>query len=203
MTTFIRPASLIHISNSQVSSQASSPGFLLRRQDRLHSSFFRRSPERTEGARDRWTRGPRRLATSRHVEVRVSRLRSIRAPTRNRKSARSEGVPRAVFVGLLQHRPRWSTVRHVSAKPRDSPPYETRALSRRSSDRGSGLLTGDPPYRRSGASAAARMPGRARLGPPGASVASPTPPSPATAPRPASGDADQTPLGNGGGIRCE
>ena len=47
-------------------------------------------------------------------------------------------------------------------------------------------------------------PGQARLGPPGPHTASPMQGHvPATAPRPASGDADQTPLGNRGGMRYD
>ncbi len=50
------------------------------------------------------TRGPRRLATSRLVEVR-SRLRSFELRRASRKSAKSDGVPRAVFLGLLRIAP--------------------------------------------------------------------------------------------------
>jgi hypothetical protein len=83
----------------------------------------------------RWTRGPRHLATSRLVEVRVSRRRSVKTPARHPQVRQIRRRPARVLVGLLQRSPLWSTVRHVSAKPRDSPPYETQALSRPSSGR--------------------------------------------------------------------
>ncbi len=112
-----------------------------------------------------------------------------------RKSARSQGVPRAVFIRLAPHPPRWSSVRSGQALTHpDTPPNEALALGRRTSDKRTGL----PAVRGLGVRRARRV--GTRLGPPGPSSASPLQEKfPATAPRPASGDADQTPLGNGAG----
>ena len=117
-----------------------------------------------------------------------------------RKSAKSKGVPRAVFLGLLRIVPggRISVALCPLGLHRAYPPCEALALGRRP-------LTGltKPAYRPSETSARSR---RARLD--AAWTAGweslrriSDAPCPATAPRPASGDADQTPLGHRGGMR--
>jgi hypothetical protein len=62
-----------------------------------------------------WTRGPRRLATSRLVEVLVcSPAALVRAKRQSVPQVRqTQGVPRAVFIGLLPSRPRWSLLIRV------------------------------------------------------------------------------------------
>jgi hypothetical protein len=85
-----------------------------------------------------------------------------------RKSARSQGVPRAVFMRLAPHPPRWSSVRSGQALTHpDTPPNEALALGRRSSDKRTGL----PAVRGLGVRRARRV--GTRLGPPGPSSASP------------------------------
>jgi len=108
-------STLIHLSNSPPSrcvrlANAPPPGFLLRRRE-PPAVEIRHTSKRTEGARDARgpertlvcaegtnddarTHGPRRLATSRPVEIRNCR-----------KSAKPDGVPRAVFLGLLREVP--------------------------------------------------------------------------------------------------
>jgi len=113
----------------------------------------------------------------------------------------TQGVPRAVFNRLAPHPPRWSappregetccvTLHRLWAQALGGAPV-TGAMSTYRPSRAPGMRIGPPE--------------EARLGPPGPGAASPTPRvmTPATAPRPASGDADQTPLGNGGGMHCE
>jgi hypothetical protein len=76
--------------------------------------------KRTEGARDaKGPIGPTGLDTSRH--------RGLSKPN-NRKSAKSQGVPRAVFNRFAPQCPRWWVVRHVQPHFRghDSPPFQPR-----------------------------------------------------------------------------
>ena len=83
----------------------------------------------------KWTRGPRRLATSRLVEVLcASPAALVRAKRQSVPQVRqTQGVPRAVFNRLAPHRPRWShfsRVMPVGAAPR-LPTDEAMALGRR------------------------------------------------------------------------
>jgi hypothetical protein len=98
-TQHASPRSKIQLSNRQ----ASSPVLFLEAPGRPVVFLSMRRRKRTEGARDARglarTHGPRRLATSRHVE-------SFKC----RKSAKSQGVPRAVFVGLFRIAPGGLTV---------------------------------------------------------------------------------------------
>jgi len=147
----------------------------------------------TEGARDakgpEKTHGPR---LPRGNEACRSRMcLPLASPTagHGRKSARSQGVPRAVSIGLLRQGPRKSDDSCVRAVFRRGPDQQQAAP-----------LTGVPPGRQ-GPLRRASAPGPWRLGPPGRCSASPLHRKlPATAPRPASGDADQTPLGSEGGM---
>ena len=82
------------------------------------ANFFAR-PKENRGRAGRqgsnWTRGPRRLATSRLVEVLVcSPAALVRAKRQSVPQVRqTQGVPRAVFIGLLPSRPRWSLLIRV------------------------------------------------------------------------------------------
>ena len=106
-----------------------------------------------------------------------------------RKSAGFPGVPRAVFIGLLRKEPRKSSASPVVR--RDLPTRTRPACS---------PLTGarpgrqGPPRQRRRREALCGLDRRAL---PAHLRCKEN--SPATAPRPASGDADQTPLGNGAG----
>ncbi len=140
----VSPSSLIHVSNSH----ASSPGFLLRRQDRLHFIF---PPLLSGEPRARGTPGvpmDPRASTPRDIEACRSpcvapSLRELRRA--NRKSARSQGVPRAVFVGLLRTAPGGLTVSGTLSV--------NRVTIHRMRPRHSvgAPLTGEPAYRPSGA----------------------------------------------------
>jgi hypothetical protein len=101
-------------------SQAPSPVFFVRpRIGRIPISAFARrvTAGRAATLKDRGragrqgprrTRGPRHLATSRLVEVRIARLRSFELRRGKPQVRRSQGVPRAVFLRLAPRRPRWA-----------------------------------------------------------------------------------------------
>ena len=120
----ISSSSLIHFQTAK-----RHRGFLLRRQDSLHFIFpplLRKNRKRAGRQGSRWTRGPRRLATSRHVEVHVSRHRFVcsGAPTA------SPPNPRRPARGVCRFAPAPSPVVDRSSRqrqPRDSPPNETQA----------------------------------------------------------------------------
>ena len=95
----------IHLSNS--------PVFLRRISQRSAARIFEQAPgppavllaarpsKKTEGARDaRGPDGPTGLDASRH--------RGLSKSFKCRKSAKSQGVPRAVFLRLASRRPRWA-----------------------------------------------------------------------------------------------
>ena len=80
--------------------QASSPVFFGRRV-RRRCAVMSAAPKRNEGARDaRGPDGPTGLDASRH--------RGWSSSFECRKSAKSQGVPRAVFRRFAPHRPRWT-----------------------------------------------------------------------------------------------
>ena len=137
------------------------------------------------------THGPRRLATSRHVEL-SSRCR---ASEDNRKSAVPWRPARGVCRSAPQ-RPRWTYRFRRPALPQAS-------LSTASGPDRRRLNVTIRLRRHHGATwRAGGAPGRLRLQPPGHRAASPARcHSPATAPRPASEDAVQTPLVIWGGMR--
>ncbi len=157
-----------HLSNSP-------SGLPVRRKPTLRTLFLcgagyavvfagnRRPSIKAEGARDaRGPDGPTGLVCLAAIEVCRSRmclpLAFCEAVTgHGRKSASSQGVPRAVFMRLAPHPPRWSSVRSGQALTRpDTPPNETRALGRRSSDQRTGL----PAVRGLGVRRARRVAGR-------------------------------------------
>ena len=161
---------------------------------------FALAPNRGRAGRQ-GSKGTRGASTPRDIEAcRSPVCLTFRSGSSDRQSVpqvrQTQGVPRAVFNRLAPHRPRWShfsRVMPVGAAPR-LPTDEAMALGRRP-------LTGRPGLpavrdlgaqtRRAGLDAAWTA------GPP---IASPMQGHvPATAPHPASGDADQTPLGNEAG----
>ena len=129
----------------------------------------------------RRTHGPRHLAISRLIEA------------ASRKSAKSDGVPRAVFDVCSASPPVVLPFRQPRLSFRIGRPPNHRFRPR------SGPTTCDrsPAPAIAGAQwRAAGAPGRLRLRPPGPRIASPMQGhSPATAPRPVSEMLDQTPLG--------
>jgi len=149
-----------------------------RQRSRAHSS-----PRK---ARKQKVLGPADLATSRQRGV----SKSVKPQVRQ-----TQGVPRAVFLGLLRSAPGGLTFQAVSCARHAYPPLEAQVGSGKACDR--------PPARHHGARwRAVGAPGQMRLGPPGRLAASPAwRHSPATAPRPASEDAVQTPLGKGRDMR--
>jgi len=165
------------------------------------SSQSRLPPAPTEGARDaRGPIGPTGLDASRHRGLSKSLCLTARSGSNDRQGKpqvrQTLGVPRAVFIGLLRALPGGRTA------------TQGRNL-RVTFHRWGPQAVGDAPV--TGAISAARpsqasgravgTPDAARLGPPGPHSASPLQGHvPATASRPASGDADQTPLGNGAGF---
>ena len=138
--------------------------------------------------------------TPRDIEACRSRPpRASRASRVFRKSAKPNGVPRAVFLGLLRSAPGGLTLSGNPPLLSDCqaayPPLAGPGREGMTCDR-------SPPRHHGAPWRAAGAPGRLRLGPPGPCTASPMQRhSPATAPRPASEDADQTPLGNEGRMR--
>jgi hypothetical protein len=192
----------IHLSNSQRSAALFLCGA-------GYAVVFGREPRRPEENRGRagrqgsnWTRGPRRLATSRLVEVLCALpFALVRAKRQSGPQVRqTQGVPRAVFVGLLPSSPRWSLLIRVCPLGRH------RDMSTdRDPDRAGPLLTEAGHGRQRGPGRAAGALGLAC----GLDRRAFAPHlrcdviSPATAPRPASGDADQTPLRHRGRISYE
>jgi hypothetical protein len=174
-----------------------------------YAVVFGEDPHRPEENRGRagrqgsnWTRGPRRLATSRLVEVLCALpFALVRAKRQSGPQVRqTQGVPRAVFVGLLPSSPRWSLLIRVCPLGRH------RDMSTdRDPDRAGPLLTEAGNGRQRGPGRAAGALGLAC----GLDRRAFAPHlrcdviSPATAPRPASGDADQTPLRHRGRISYE
>jgi hypothetical protein len=130
--------------------------------------------------------GPAGLDASRHRGLSKSVIPQVR---------QTQGVPRAVFIGLLRNAPGGLTFQAFSCSRSAYPPLWTQV--------GCGKpVTGcrHPPSR--GPVARGWRAGTKRLGPPGPRAASPARrSSPATAPRPASEDAVQTPLGTEAGCR--
>jgi hypothetical protein len=110
--------------------------------------------ERTEGARDARVRTDPRASTPRDIEA-------CRSPN-CRKSAKSQGVPRAVFEVCSAPSP--VVVRSSRLTPswgRDTPPFQASALGRRCFDRSPAYRPGQGPS----ACGKARQ-DKARLGPP-------------------------------------
>jgi hypothetical protein len=142
--------------------------------------------ERTEGARDaRGPEGPTGLDASRHRGCRSPLVPQVR---------QFPGVPRAVFVRFAPHRPRWTDHFRQTGLSVGQPIHRSRPK------RCPALLTVLGCRRQWGhvtCGKQARTIAAWTAGP--AHRISDAQTFPATAPRPASGDADQTPLGNGAG----
>ena len=110
---------------------------------------------KTEGARDaRGPRGPADLDASRHRGL----SKSVKPQVRQ-----TQGVPRAVFIGLLREVPGSRALTCSTATSTD----EDQALGQRTSDKSSAV----PAVR--ALDAPSRAPGLLRLGPPGRLAASP------------------------------
>ena len=172
-----------HLSNSP-------SGLPVRRKPTLRTLFLcgagyavvfagnRRPSIKAEGARDAGPGpdGPAGLvglAATGYAEAECACLWLFESLTgHGRKSASSQGVPRAVFMRLAPHPPRWSSVRSGQALTRpDTPPNEALALGRRSSDQRTGL----PAVRGLGVRRARRVKGAAWTAGWEPCVASPTP----------------------------
>ena len=129
-----------------------------------------------------------RTSTPRDIEAcrNPNNRKSAKPPVRRTAALRAPMASRARCLRFAPRSPRQSVVHDL--------PLRTGHSAGTPLTGGSGL----PAIRALGATS--MRPGAPRLGPPGLCTASPMHRIPATASRPASGDADQTPLGSEGGM---